>query len=147
MQSQEKPPTEPTEMQPQNSRILPLSGKPYHGVILSKSHVAPICNMFMPAKFHSVLPAIMIPAVLYCEGKKWKIDYYGNRRGKALDTKQWRKFVNDNHLKCGDACVFELIECSSSVIKFRVQILRGDIPFELHEKFSGESRNTPILID
>ncbi|KAA0049060.1 B3 domain-containing protein [Cucumis melo var. makuwa] len=101
----------------------------------------------LPAKFHSILPAIVIPAVLLCRGKKWKIDYYGNRRGKALDSKQWRKFVNDNCLKSGDACVFELLECSSSILKFRVQILRGDIPLELHDKFSGETKETPIHLD
>lgn len=45
MQSEEKPSTEFETTEPQNDEILPLTGKPYHGVILSKSHVAPICNM------------------------------------------------------------------------------------------------------
>lgn len=147
MQSQREPPTELPTMEPQNGENLPLSGKPYHAFILSKSHVAPICNLVLPAKFHSILPAIVIPTVLFCRGKKWKIDYYGNRRGKALDTKQWRKFVNDNRLKSGDACVFELMECSSSILKFRVQILRGDIPLQLHDKFSGETKDTPIYLE
>ncbi|XP_022147119.1 B3 domain-containing protein Os04g0386900-like [Momordica charantia] len=147
MQSQEKPPSEHTTMEPRNYEIFPLSDKPFHGVILAKSHVAPIYNMTLPAKFHSVLPAIVIHGVLYCGGKEWTVDYYGNRRGKSLDTRHWRKFVNDNHLKSGDACVFELMECSSSTLKFRVQILRGDIPVQLHDKFSGESKDTPIKID
>uniref|UniRef100_A0A9I9CNI8 TF-B3 domain-containing protein n=1 Tax=Cucumis melo TaxID=3656 RepID=A0A9I9CNI8_CUCME len=147
MQSERNPPTELPTIEPQNGETMPLSGKPYHAFILSKSHVAPIYNLVLPAKFHSILPAIVIPAVLLCRGKKWKIDYYGNRRGKALDSKQWRKFVNDNCLKSGDACVFELLECSSSILKFRVQILRGDIPLELHDKFSGETKETPIHLD
>lgn len=101
----------------------------------------------MPTKFHSVLPALMIPTAILCGEKVWKIDYYGNRRSKALDPKQWKKFVNDNGLKCGDACVFELLECSSTLLKFRVQILRGHIPFQLHHKFSGETKDIPIIID
>lgn len=63
MQSQEKPPTEPTEMQPQNSRILPLSGKPYHGVILSKSHVAPICNM-VSSRSHGNHSEILVTVIV-----------------------------------------------------------------------------------
>ncbi|XP_022146910.1 B3 domain-containing protein Os04g0386900-like [Momordica charantia] len=147
MQSQEKPPSEPAEMEPRIDEIFPLSNKPFHGVILGKSHVAPAYLMSLPAKFHSVLPAIVIHGVVYCGGKEWRVDYYGNRRGRTLDTRGWRKFVDENHLKYGDACVFELMECSSSMVKFRVQILRGDIPVQLHDKFRGESRDTPINID
>ncbi|KAA0060722.1 B3 domain-containing protein [Cucumis melo var. makuwa] len=96
---------------------------------------------------NSVLPGIMIPTAIYCGEKVWKMNYYGNRRSKALESKQWKKFVNDNGLKCGDGCVFELLECTASLLKFRVQILRGHIPFQLHHKFTGETKDTPIVID
>lgn len=70
------------------------------------------------------------------------------RTHKKFDS-GWRAFINDNNLKAGDACVFELIERSSKKLVFRVQILRGDIPPEFQGKVSseGESSNTPIVIE
>ena len=64
---------------------------------------------------------------------------------KRFDT-NWRKFAVDNGLKIGDACVFELEECSGSKLVFRVQILDGEIPPELAQKIPGASANYPINI-
>ena len=67
-------------------------------------------------------------------------------RHKKFDT-SWRSFVDDNNLKVGDACVFELEENNSKSIVFKVQILRGDIPPELLPKIPvGTSIESPIII-
>ena len=65
--------------------------------------------------------------------------------GKRFDI-NWRKFADDNSLKIGDGCVFELEECTSTKLVFRVQILKGDIPPELAQKIPGASANYPINI-
>lgn len=54
----------------------------------------------------------------------------------------------DNKLEIGDACVFELLDYSTQVLKFRVQILRGKIPSEfLDYSKNGLSKDTPIIIN
>ena len=65
----------------------------------------------------------------------------------TIDRPSWKEFVDDNNLKVGDGCVFELMECSSTKLVFKAQILRGDIPAELLDKYSGEDGENPILID
>ena len=54
--------------------------------------------------------------------------------------------MTDNHLKEGDACVFELTERSDKLIKVRVQILRGDFPYELLNSVDGGTRDQPIIL-
>ncbi|KAL6124654.1 hypothetical protein ACLB2K_077166 [Fragaria x ananassa] len=63
-----------------------------------------------------------------------------------VDSRSWKAFVDDNNLKVGDGCVFELMECSGTKLMFRVQILRGDIPAELVDKYSGEAAANPFVI-
>lgn len=91
----------------------------------------------------------MIPTVLTCRGKNWKMSFNGTSARHKKIVSGWRAFVDDNNLKVGDACVFELMECCSTKLIFRIQILRGDIPSELLDKvgFEGESSNAPIVID
>lgn len=43
-------------------------------------------------------------------------------------------FAHGNELKIGDACVFELMECNSTNVRFKVYILRGDFTPELLAK-------------
>lgn len=71
--------------------------------------------------------------------------YNGANRLKQFDRSSWGAFVNANDLKAGDGCVFELMECSSAKLVFRVQILRGDIPAELLENCIGEA-DKPIVV-
>ncbi|KAK6143094.1 hypothetical protein DH2020_023442 [Rehmannia glutinosa] len=62
---------------------------------------------------------------------------------------KWKEFVIDNHLKSGDACVFELIEPVRIYPVLKVHILRGDLPPELLELMDtrGKTANAPIVID
>ncbi|XP_050387012.1 B3 domain-containing protein Os04g0386900-like [Argentina anserina] len=124
----------------------PLSGKPYFDVILTKSHVKPIYQMEIPPKLDSVLPAgNSVPMVLSFGEKSWEMTFSETKRLKLVDRHSWKSFVDDNSLKAGDGCVFELISCDSTKVLFKVQILRGDIPAELMEKYSNEAEK-PIVI-
>lgn len=51
--------------------------------------------------------------------------------------------MNDNNLKIGDCCFFELMDDMD--FTFRVQLLRGDLPAECLN--NGLSSDRPILID
>ncbi|KAL6981531.1 hypothetical protein U1Q18_023159 [Sarracenia purpurea var. burkii] len=124
----------------------PLSGKPYFTLVLSKTHAKPGFQLVLPTKMQRVLPSSFVPVVLTCCGKDWMIDYLGDRPQKRF-SQNWKTFVIDNDLKAGDACVFEVMECSSTIIKFRVQILKGDFPPELVERVNGETADSPIVLD
>ena len=96
---------------------------------------------------HPLVPSAVIPAVLLHQDKKWEMTFIGDHRTHKRFDPGWKTFINDNNLKTGDACVFELMECNTSNIKFRVQILRGDIPFTLLDRVNGETLATAIVID
>lgn len=103
----------------------------------------PLHVQFLPAKMYDVLPPMEVPAVLMYKGREWKIVYYGGRtKGKRFST-EWKHFVDDNNLRVGDACIFELMACTARKLKLRVQILRGDIPRALQARFHGEGRDHP----
>jgi hypothetical protein len=95
---------------------------------------------------HKIIPSLVISTVLTYRGNNWDMSYNGHYK---RIVSGWRAFVDDNNLKVGDACVFELMECCYTKLIFRVQILRGDLPSEFLDKvsFDGESSGTPIIID
>ncbi|XP_030553101.1 B3 domain-containing protein Os04g0386900-like [Rhodamnia argentea] len=128
----------------QEDGYWPLSGKPFFDLILSKSHLYPRYNLFIPAGMQLLLPSQNTRVVLTYKDKTWDVMLYG--KGKRFDS-SWRHFVDDNHLKAGDACVFELMECLSTKVTFKVQILRGDLPAELLANISGETAAAPIVIE
>ncbi|RXH93198.1 hypothetical protein DVH24_013774 [Malus domestica] len=130
----------------QGDEFWPLSKKPFFEVIIRKANVKPSYQMVIPAKFQPTLPSCSIPTVLTFGGKNWEMTYTGGSIQRKFDI-NWREFVNDNNLKVGDACVFELLECSSTKVVFRVQILRGDIPSELLGNLKGDTVDAPIIID
>ncbi|KAK8993051.1 hypothetical protein V6N11_049107 [Hibiscus sabdariffa] len=58
-------------------------------------------------------------------GKIWHAKYYSNSKYKNMLARiygGWRAFVEDNHLRAGDICVFELIKHSGSEISMEVVI-------------------------
>ncbi|OIT29506.1 PREDICTED: B3 domain-containing protein Os04g0386900-like [Nicotiana attenuata] len=125
-----------------NGEYWPLSGKPYVDMILTKTTVKPFYGMYLPRKMNKELPAAGAPAVLTCGRKKWDMFYYSNYNKFSAE---WKKFVDDNDLKVGDGLVFELSECSTNKIHFKVQILRGDFPSELlPEDEEGATDANPI---
>ena len=72
--------------------------------------------------------------------------YYGKGQNRKRFDSSWKTFVIDNNLKVGDGCVFELMELSEEKLKFRAQILRGDIPSQFQDSEDGESADTAIFI-
>ncbi|XP_027771314.1 B3 domain-containing protein Os04g0386900-like [Solanum pennellii] len=130
-----------------NYEILPLSDKPYVDMVLTKSSVKPIYSLYLPKKMNKELPFDGAPAVLTCGGKKWNL-FYGGAKAKYKFSIGWKKFADDNNLKEGDGLVFELSECNSNKIEFKIQILREDFPAELvPEDVEGINTDNPIIID
>lgn len=102
----------------------------------------------IPTKLHQVLPSCSVPTVLTFGGKNWEMTCNAaHKTHKILDRSSWKQFVDDNNLKVGDGCVFELMESSSTKLVFRVQILRGDIPAQLVDKVSRGGAERPLVID
>ncbi|KAL6513500.1 hypothetical protein OROGR_020986 [Orobanche gracilis] len=88
--------------------------------------------MILPVSVHKMLPCAAVPVVLRYGGKNWTVCYTGDSKRPRFDSK-WKNFVIDNHLKYGDACVFELTDPSRTKPVFKVHILRADLPPELLE--------------
>ncbi|XP_019070339.1 B3 domain-containing protein Os04g0386900-like [Solanum lycopersicum] len=129
-----------------NDEVLPISDKPYVGMVLTKSSVKPIYNLYLPKKMSKELPFDGAPAVLSYGGKKWNL-IYGGAKTKYKFSTGWKNFADDNNLKEGDGLVFELSECNSDKIEFKIQILREDFPAELVPDVEGMNTNNPIIID
>ncbi|XP_051116975.1 B3 domain-containing protein REM16-like [Andrographis paniculata] len=123
-----------------------LCGKPYFDVVLTPTNVAPRCDFMMPAKFTTRLPAANVPAALKYKRAKWDVLYLGSNANPRFNCK-WKVFVNDNKLQANDVCVFELLESSSTGIKFKVHILRHELPPQLQSLGPvGSSFENPVLI-
>ncbi|KAM0070339.1 putative transcription factor B3-Domain family [Helianthus debilis subsp. tardiflorus] len=134
-----------------DSNVWPLSGKPYFYVVLRKSHIEKTFRMHFPFSFSEKLPVAKIPAKIVYGGKVWDLPYIGNQgpTNCRLENQAWEKFVAENKLEVGDACVFELMEgrSNSTGIKLRLQILKDEFPTELKDKAEGYKPNNPICID
>lgn len=102
----------------------------------------------MPYAGIRLLPRATVPVVIRHGGKTWTVSYVGDTDRPRFDC-QWKTFIIDNDLRCGDACVFELMESSSTNVTLKVHILRGDLPPELRELVDsrGATTNAPADID
>ncbi|KAL8527851.1 hypothetical protein ACS0TY_005611 [Phlomoides rotata] len=118
-----------------------LTGKnPFFDVVLTNSNLKPYYNMFPPASITSILPLATVPAVLRYGGKNWDSSYMGNARKNIRAG--WKEFVDDNHLKVGDACIFELMENTGTRLRFRVIIMRNK---ELPPKWQTRSNDKSVI--
>ncbi|TVU14014.1 hypothetical protein EJB05_37455 [Eragrostis curvula] len=130
-------------------RIQPLLGKPYFTCIMCKSHVRPPFQVVVPRSLAPFLPSSTAPATLtsWC-GRSWDMRFTGGRQIQRLEA-GWRGFALDNGLRLGDGCVFELVDgaAEGGTVKFRVQVLHGDIPAAIREKAGGYTSTSPIEID
>lgn len=121
-----------------------ISGKkPYFSLILAKSHVCRPYQVCIPSKIHTELPSAFIPMVLNSRGKNWNTIYHGSGSIKRF---VWKKFAIDNDLKVGDCCFFELMECTTKKVEFKVIILRGNLPFGERAE-EGDTPETAIIIE
>ncbi|KAG0473102.1 hypothetical protein HPP92_014959 [Vanilla planifolia] len=121
--------------------IAPLMGIPYFTSIMSKSQVQSPYLLVIPNSFNKSLPRANVAAVLVCGGKTWDIKYCGDCSLRRFGS-GWKKFAKDNDLKIGDGCIFELMD--NKELKFRVQILDGQIPTKFVKRGSSDR---PICID
>ncbi|WOH14545.1 hypothetical protein DCAR_0934064 [Daucus carota subsp. sativus] len=135
----------PNHITASEDEFWPLSDKPWFNVILKSTHMRPTYTLYVPTEEFGVSPSSSVDVVFTYLGKEWKTVV--RREGCSSRTSiKWREFVTDNHLKEGDACVFELTERSDKLIKVRVQILRGDFPYELLNSVDGGTRDQPIIL-
>ncbi|KAL8229348.1 hypothetical protein R6Q57_014248 [Mikania cordata] len=129
-----------------DAECWPLSGKPYFYAVIDKlKHYQPI----IPQEPSERLPTTTISAKIVYRGKVWDLLYLGGEVTKRLGMESWGKFMTENNITVGNACVFELMEGSSKsrVIVFKVQVLKDDLPLELVEKAEGFCKNNPIDLD
>ncbi|RWV92093.1 hypothetical protein BHE74_00059210 [Ensete ventricosum] len=95
-------------------------------------------------RIREVLPRSTVPVVLSYGSRTWEVAYCGDQSFQRFGE-GWKNFVDDNNLKEGDGCVFELMDTEN--IQFKVQILRGDLPaFGVHGG-DGQSSDDVIVID
>ncbi|GMH17507.1 hypothetical protein Nepgr_019348 [Nepenthes gracilis] len=128
-------------------KIEPLSGKPFIPVILSRLNAYRVDQMVVPAKMGRHLPCAVLSALISYNGKSWEMTYDGRHRNCKRLYAGWKTFLIDNRLEAGDACVFEILEYNSEIVKLAVQILRGGLPSELLERAYGDNIDCPIIID
>ncbi|KAF4347304.1 hypothetical protein CsatB_025435 [Cannabis sativa] len=136
----------------EDEELCPISGKnPFFSLFMSKSNLNPNYRLVLPAKIHPVLPSLIIPAVLTYKRNKWTMLFNGTSQLLKRFDNSWKNFAEDNKLEINDACVFELIENSSTNLVFKVQILRGDLPTELLPKIIETKMvgtvESPIVIE
>ncbi|MBA0770146.1 hypothetical protein Gotri_018818 [Gossypium trilobum] len=104
------------------------SENPFFVVVLRpsyvQSHALCISNDFTRKHFKTTLTNIGI-ALRLSNGKSWPVEYHQRSIGNpnARICNGWRAFVNDNKLKVGDVCVFELV--SDTQISFKVIIFQA----------------------
>ncbi|PKA60657.1 B3 domain-containing protein [Apostasia shenzhenica] len=80
----------------------------------------------LPASIQRALPRTTVPIALACRGNTWKVKYSGSCLVRRFES-GWRRFVEDNNVRAGDGCVFEIMD--DQELKFEVQILDGQLPF------------------
>ncbi|KAH6812287.1 hypothetical protein C2S53_015871, partial [Perilla frutescens var. hirtella] len=128
-----------------------LSGdKPFFSVILTPSHAISPCRLYIPASVAPIFPRVPVPMILTHGGKKWLMSYKGNtRRSPRFEYSDWRTFVSDNNLKTKDACIFEVMESSSTILRLRVLILRNidKCPPELDAEIESRGNTPETAID
>ncbi|GMJ08775.1 hypothetical protein HRI_004546700 [Hibiscus trionum] len=103
------------------------SGNPVFMVVMQPSYVSNTYKMFVPPEFARNFLTMHKCSLTLCNsaGKTWPAKYFCNPKYKNLKAhlyRGWRSFVDDNHLRVGDICIFELIKHSESEILMKVVI-------------------------
>ncbi|CAI9103327.1 OLC1v1001790C2 [Oldenlandia corymbosa var. corymbosa] len=124
----------------------PLSGIAFYSTVLKKVQFKPLYQMILPVRLHPYLPSKFAPATVTCRGKTWEMMFHGDSTLKRLDRASWRKFVEENDLKMGDAVFWEVMEDNKEKANLKVQIIKGDCPLESEANGSGSNPKDPITI-
>ncbi|KAL1540011.1 B3 domain-containing protein-like protein [Salvia divinorum] len=128
-----------------------LSGnKDFFDVILSKTHIGRPHCLRPPTHIRPKLPGVAVPLVLRHADKQWQTLYIEDNNRPRFDCGGWKRFVDENNLAEGDACIFEVMESSTQILRLDVIILRNtmDLPPALLSKiqFHGKTPETAIEI-
>ncbi|XP_047970048.1 B3 domain-containing protein Os04g0386900-like [Salvia hispanica] len=127
-----------------------LSGnKDFFDVILSKSHITRPHCLLMPKHILPKLPSVTVPLVLRHGDKQWETMYVGDKKKPRFDYGGWKTFVDDNNLAEGDACIFEVMESSTQILRLGVVILRNtmDLPPALVSKIQSHGKTPETAIE
>ncbi|KAG6397532.1 hypothetical protein SASPL_143701 [Salvia splendens] len=127
-----------------------LSGnKDFFDVILSKTHVTSPRHLRPPSHILPKLPDVKVPLVVRHGDKQWQMMYIGDEKRPRLESGGWRRFVNDNDLKEGDACVFEVMESSTQILRLDVVIIRNTmyLPPALLSKIQSQGKTPETAIE
>ncbi|KAI3914820.1 hypothetical protein MKW92_020853 [Papaver armeniacum] len=108
-------------------------GTPHFVVLIQPSHVSGICFMVIPIKSaRKYLPYGSDNISLKMNGKTWQAQYTYYGRIAGFRGAGWKKFVLNNKLEVGNACLFEKTTSSalssrtpSNSITFSVSIFRN----------------------
>ncbi|KAJ4781532.1 B3 domain-containing protein [Rhynchospora pubera] len=95
--------------------------------VLKRSSLTIQCGISIPKKFSAdYLPKECQDLVLCCpeKNKTWPVRYFYSQHQQFIRYAGWGKFVNENNLREGDVCSFELIK-TLQPITFVVQVSRA----------------------
>ncbi|CAL1356579.1 unnamed protein product [Linum trigynum] len=118
--------------------IRPIVGNPYFHFVVTEGGKRAVV---VPKKISDLLPCSAVQVSVACGGKWWRMTYQGNWYFKRIQD-GWPKFVDDNRIRVGDACVFEVLDRGSrgTKVKFAVQILRGNVAGRVGGRRASTSR-------
>ncbi|KAL1540009.1 B3 domain-containing protein REM16-like [Salvia divinorum] len=127
-----------------------LSGnKDFFDVILSKTNVSSTHYLRPQAHILPKLPGATVPLVLRHGDKQWQMLYIGDEKRPRFESAGWKRFVNDNNLQEGDACIFEVMESTSQILRLDVVILRNTmyLPPALLSKIESQGKTPETAIE
>ncbi|KAL6551687.1 hypothetical protein OROGR_007841 [Orobanche gracilis] len=101
-----------------------ISRSPYFICLMQHSYVSYGFCLYVPVSFarRNQLCEGANSVTLVAEGKKWSVRCLW-RNSRADVSLGWKRFVQDNRLKVGDACIFEVVKSNKlvwDVVIFRI---------------------------
>lgn len=118
-------------------------------VVIKPTQVGEHYHMCLPRTFASEIfkNRSLDGVFVISDGRTWPVKFRRRsrneiRRGCRLLKEGWKKFAEDNNLKVGDTCVFQLIDGNKK--SFKVSILKADS--DSHPSRVGERRTNLLKL-
>ncbi|GMN29826.1 hypothetical protein TIFTF001_002582 [Ficus carica] len=118
-------------------------------VVIKPTQVGEHYDMCLPRTFASEIfkNRSLDGVFVISDGRTWPVKFRRRsrneiRRGCRLLKEGWKKFAEDNNLKVGDTCVFQLIDGNKK--SFKVSILKADS--DSHPSRVGERRTNLLKL-
>ncbi|CAN1158518.1 B3 domain-containing protein Os03g0619800 [Linum perenne] len=125
------------------------SENPFFIVVMHPSYIGPGKKLYAPGKFFEKNFADQCGAIvlqLPDDVGVWRVKYrvrnYGNIKQAIFQSGSWNSFANDNSLRVGDVCVFELVECCTEP-RLNVTFFRASQDGHSH----GNTGNTSAVLE